>query len=96
MALHVVGRNFYTKQNNNSKFGKKTVLVTGAPHTKGLQVVNCAMFAIGELPHILFFMRTPLFSARAGKEMEIATNKLTTVFLKYIGILILRLSVLMK
>lgn len=38
MALHIVGRNLYTKQNNNSEFGKKTVLVTGAPHTKGLQV----------------------------------------------------------
>jgi len=36
--LHFLGFNFYTKTKNVSKFGLKTVLVTGAPHTKGLQV----------------------------------------------------------
>jgi len=37
LTLHAVGLNFYTKQ-KTSKYGKKTVLITGAPHTKGLQV----------------------------------------------------------
>ena len=48
--LHFLGFNFYTKTKNVSKFGVKTVLVTGAPHTKGLQVggqaLKCFIFHI--------------------------------------------------
>ena len=50
--MRLIGRNFYYKRRGNNKnnhkkvtssssssrFGRKTVLVTGAPHTKGLQV----------------------------------------------------------
>ena len=43
---------------------------------QGRLAANCLL-------HILFFIRTPFFSAQAGKETEIATNKLTTMFLKY-------------
>jgi len=38
LALHFIGRNFYTTKARSSKYGAKTVLVTGAPHTKGLQM----------------------------------------------------------
>jgi len=39
-TLHAIGRNFYTSASakRSSKYGCKTVLITGAPHTKGLQV----------------------------------------------------------
>jgi len=36
--LDWLGLNYYSNKHSSSKYGRKTVLITGAPHTKGLQV----------------------------------------------------------